>query len=112
MMREDKETVERILFSGKEAGLSFEKLDEKMQSWGRKTFGEKYVKDLWRNELLELTTLKPNEDELHKFAFEMHCAEVYDMLCEDAQRKASRRAILLGPVLDRGMANRQQATTT
>jgi hypothetical protein len=88
MVRADKETVERILFSGKEAGLSFEKLDEKMQSWGRKTFGEKYAKDLWSNELLELTTLKPNEDELHKFAFEMHCAEVYDMLCEDNVRQA------------------------
>jgi hypothetical protein len=88
MVREEKETVEKILFSGKEAGLSFEKLDEKMQSWGRKTFGDKYAKDLWRNELLELTTLKPNEDELHKFAFEMHCAEVYDMLCEDNVRQA------------------------
>jgi hypothetical protein len=68
--------------------VSFEKLDDKMQSWGRKTFGDKYAKDLWRNELLEISTLKPNEDELHKFAFEMHCTEVYDMLCEDNVRKA------------------------
>jgi hypothetical protein len=43
MVREDKDTV---LFSGKDSGLSFEKLDEKMQSWGRKTFGDKYAKDL------------------------------------------------------------------
>ena len=88
MVRDEKETVEKVLFSGKEAGMSFEKLDEKMQSWGRKTFGDKYAKDLWRNELLELSTLKPKEDELHKFAFEMHCAEVYDMLCEENVRHA------------------------
>ncbi len=37
---------------------------------------------------MEISTLKPNEDELHKFAFEMHCAEVYDMLCEDNVRQA------------------------
>jgi hypothetical protein len=86
MVREDRKAVEKVLFSGKEAGLSFEKLDEKMQSWGRKTFGDKYAKDLWRNELLELSTLEINEDELHKFAFEMHCAEVYDILCEDNVR--------------------------
>jgi hypothetical protein len=84
----DKDTVEKVLFSGKDSGLSFEKLDEKMQSWGRKTFGDKYAKDLWRNELLDIATLKPGEDEMHKFAFEVHCAEVYDMLCEDNVRQA------------------------
>jgi hypothetical protein len=88
MVRNDKEMVEKVLFSGKEGGLSFEKLDDKMQSWGRKTFGDKYAKDLWRNELLEISTLKPNKDELHKVAFEMHCTEVYDMLCEDNVRQA------------------------
>jgi hypothetical protein len=75
-MREEREVVEKVLFSGKEADLSFEKLDEKMQSWGRKTFGDKHAKDLWRNELLELSVYPQNkEDELHKFGFEMHCAE-------------------------------------
>ena len=88
MVRDERDVVEKVLFSGKEAGLSFEKLDEKMQSWGRKTFGDKYAKDLWRNELLELSTLNIKDDELHKFAFEMHCAEVYDMLCEDNVRHA------------------------
>ncbi len=47
MVRNDDETtVEKDLFSGKEKGLSFEKLDEKMQSWGRKKFGDKYARDL------------------------------------------------------------------
>ncbi len=89
MVRNDDETtVEKDLFSGKEKGLSFEKLDEKMQSWGRKKFGDKYARDLWRNELLDLKTLKPSEDKLHQFAFDMHCAEVYDMLCEENARHA------------------------
>ncbi len=74
MWRRCGEGVEKVLFSGKEAGLSFEKLNEKMQSWGRKTFGNKYFKDLWCDELLELSTLKIKVDKLHKFAFEMHSA--------------------------------------
>jgi hypothetical protein len=88
MVRDENETVEKVLFSGKDAGLSFEKLDDKMQSWGRKKFGDKYARELWRNELLDISTLMPDEDERHKFAFEMHCAEVYDMLCEDNVRHA------------------------
>jgi hypothetical protein len=30
MVRDEKETAEKVLFTGREAGLSFEKLDEKM----------------------------------------------------------------------------------
>ena len=88
--REDVETVqEKDLYSGKEGdGLSFEKLDEKMQSWGRKKFGDRYARDLWRNELLELKSLKLGEDELYDFAFNIHCSEVYDMLSEENSRQA------------------------
>jgi hypothetical protein len=64
MVRDEKETVqEKVLYSRKEGeGLSFEKLDEKMQSWGRKKFGDRYARDLWRDELLELKSLKLGED--------------------------------------------------
>ena len=60
MVREEKETVpETEKYSGKEGvGLSFEKLDEKMQSWGRKKFGDRYARDLWRDELMDLKSLK------------------------------------------------------
>jgi hypothetical protein len=75
MVRDEREVVEKVLFSGKETGLSFEKLDEKMLSWRRKTFGDKYAEDQWHNGLSELFTFKIKEDELHKFAFEMRCAE-------------------------------------
>ncbi len=44
-------------------------LDEKMQSWGRKKFGDRYAHDLWRNELLERKSLKLGTDELYDFAF-------------------------------------------
>ena len=73
--RDEEETVpEKDLYSGKEGNvLSFEKLDEKMQSWGRKKFGDRYASDLWRNELLELKSLKLGEDELYDFAFDIHC---------------------------------------
>ena len=88
--RDEEETVpEKDLYSGKEGnGLSFEKLDEKMQSWGRKKFGDRYARDLWRNELLELKALKLGEDELYDFAFDIHCSEVYDMLSEENSRQA------------------------
>ena len=90
MVRDEKETVpERVLYSGKEGvGLSFEKLDEKMQSWGRKKFGDRYARDLWRDELMDLKSLKLGTDELYDFAFNIHCSEVYDMLSEDNSRQA------------------------
>ena len=48
MVKDEKDTVpETVLYSGKEGeGISFEKLDEKMQSWGRKKFGDRYARDL------------------------------------------------------------------
>jgi len=90
MVREEDETVlEKVLYSGKEGqGLSFEKLDEKMQSWGRKKFGDRYARDLWRDELMDLKTLKLGTDELYDFAFNIHCSEVYDMLSEENSRQA------------------------
>ena len=112
--RDEEETVpEKDLYSGKEGnGLSFEKLDEKMQSWGRKKFGDRYARDLWRNELLELKALKLGEDELYDFAFNIHCSEVYDMLSEENSRQADGLFyILLGPFLDRGLAKRVPTTT-
>jgi hypothetical protein len=90
MVRDEMETVpEKELYSGKEGeGLSFEKLDEKMQSWGRRKFGDRYARDLWRDELLELKALKLGDDELYDFAFNIHCSEVYDMLSEENCRQA------------------------
>ena len=31
------------MFSGKSDGITFEKLDEKVLSWGRSKFGDKYA---------------------------------------------------------------------
>jgi hypothetical protein len=39
---EAKSTDMKQLFSGKATGLTFDKFDEKVLSWGRKKFGEKY----------------------------------------------------------------------
>ena len=36
----------KTLFSGKATGISFDKFDEKVLSWGRKKFGEKYARAL------------------------------------------------------------------
>ena len=52
MVKEDELTEAK--YSGKDSGMSFEKLDEKMQSWGRKKFGDRYARDLRQNELFDL----------------------------------------------------------
>ena len=89
MVRYEKDSVQEELYTGKEGqGLSFEKLDEKMQSWGRQKFGDRYARDLWRDELMDLKSLKLGTDELYDFAFNIHCSEVYDMLSEDNSRQA------------------------
>ncbi len=66
---EAKSTNVKSLFSGKSSGLSFDEFDEKVLSWGRKKFGEKYAKALWRNSLVNISDLNL-EDELDKFTFE------------------------------------------
>jgi hypothetical protein len=60
----DKESSSKLtkseLFSGKSDGISFEKLDELVLSWGRKKFGDKYATLLWKNELYDLKQSGPN----------------------------------------------------
>jgi hypothetical protein len=46
-MSTKEEKVEK--FSGGTDGISFEKLDEMMLSWGRAKFGVAYATKLWRN---------------------------------------------------------------
>ena len=46
--------------------MTFEQFDECVISWGRAKFGEKYIKGLWRNELLDLNELDL-DDELDMF---------------------------------------------
>ena len=65
---EEKSTDIKSLFTGKASGLSFDKFDEKVLSWGRKKFGEKYAKALWRNTLVNISDLNL-DDELDKFTF-------------------------------------------
>jgi hypothetical protein len=69
----------KSLFTGKASGMTFENFDEKVLSWGRKKFGEKYAKGLWRNTLLKLNTLNLEED-LDKYNFDEHCQMMYDVI--------------------------------
>ena len=81
------EMVEKEKFSGGTDGISFEKLDELILSWGRAVFGDAYATKLWRNELLDLQNVDLNDD-LQNFVYEMHCSEVYDVMCYDSARYA------------------------
>jgi hypothetical protein len=78
---ETKSTYAKSLFSGKASGMTFDKFDEKVLSWSRKTFGEKYVRGLWRNTLLNIS-YQDLADEHDKFKFEEHCKllVIYDVI--------------------------------
>ena len=75
------------MFSGKSDGMTFEKFDEMVLSWGRLKYGDKYSSLLWKNELVDLNKLDLN-DELDNFEFEMHCTMVYDVLCYESAKYA------------------------
>jgi hypothetical protein len=72
-------------FSGKPSGMSFDKFDEKVISWGRMKYCERYAKALWRNELLDLSALNLS-DKLDQYKFDEHCSLVNDVIsCESPQ---------------------------
>jgi hypothetical protein len=79
------------LFSGKPEGLTWEKFDDKVISWGRKKFGNAYSIALWKDEMLDLKNLNL-EDDLEKAAFDDHCDTVYDMLIHETPKYASDMA--------------------
>ena len=75
-------------FSGKANGITWEKFDEQVVSWGRLKFGEKYAKALWRDELLPLRDLDLEED-LDKYNFEEHCALINDVIAHESPKYAN-----------------------
>jgi hypothetical protein len=88
MGKEDAKPADaKSLFSGKASGMSFDKFDEKVLSWGRKKFGEKYAKALWRNTLVNISDLNL-DDELDKFTFEEHCQTIYDVIFHESPKYA------------------------
>ena len=90
-------------FSGKKDGITFEKLDEKVLSWGRRKFGDKYATLLWKNELYDLNKYDLT-DELDLFDFEMHCTLVYDVMCYDSAKYVRHAKVLDHPIPDASKA--------
>ena len=88
MSEKSKQVVsEADKFSGKQNGTTWEKFDEKVVSWGRLKFGEKYARALWRDELLSLKDLNLAED-LDKYNFDEHCALVNDVIAHESPKYA------------------------
>ena len=81
-------TVEVIKFTGKDDGLTFDKFDEKVISWGRLKYGERYATALWRNELVDLNSLDL-KDELDQYTFDEHCSMVNDVISCESPKYAS-----------------------
>ena len=83
-----KTTSAELKFTGKDNGMTFERFDDMVISWGRLKYGEKYAKALWRNELVDLNTLDL-KDELDKYTFEEHCSFVNDVISCESPKYAS-----------------------
>ncbi len=74
-------------FSGKTKDQTFEAFDEKVLTWCRKQFGDKYARALWYNTLLLIDDLD-FDDEEDNFTFEMHCSTVYEVLALKSPKEA------------------------
>ena len=68
MVKESSSKLEKSeMFSGKKDGITFEKFDELMLSWGRKKFGDKYATLLWKDELYDLNKIDRSDRRSRKF---------------------------------------------
>ena len=56
-----KETIET--FSGKSKDQTFEAFDEKVLTWCRRKFGDKYARALWYNTLLLIDNMDLDDEE-------------------------------------------------
>jgi hypothetical protein len=74
-------------YSGRTNGIPWDKFDEKVVSWGRLKYGERFSKALWRNELMSLQDLDLT-DELDLYKFEEHCALVNDVISNESPKYA------------------------
>jgi hypothetical protein len=71
-------TTNAALYSGKTDGLTFEKVDDMVISWGRKKYGDKYANALWKNELLLIANLDLTDDS-EAYGFETYCESMFDI---------------------------------
>jgi hypothetical protein len=62
--------------------------NEKVISWGRLKYGERYAKALWRNKLVDLNDLDLT-DELDQYKFDEHCSMVNDVIACDSPKYAA-----------------------
>ena len=74
-------------YSGRTNGIPWDKFDEKVVSWGRLKYGERFSKALWRNELMSLQDLDLNDD-LDLYKFEEHCALVNNVISNESPKYA------------------------
>ena len=75
-------------YSGKTDGLTFEKFDDKVISWCREKYGDKYAHALWKDELMKLGTLDLTDD-LDAYGFETYCEWMFDILSLESPRYAA-----------------------
>jgi hypothetical protein len=78
-------TTTSSMYSGKKEGLTFEKFDDVVISWGLEKYGDKYANALWKNELLSLGSLNLNDD-LDRYGFETYCEWMFDILSLDSPK--------------------------
>ena len=68
-------------WGGKGKGISWEEADRKIFSWARRKFGDKYGRQIWRNDLLDLKALDISDTaSVSYYQFVEHCEQVYEVI--------------------------------
>ena len=92
MVKNDTEEVVKQaekFWGSKSKGITWEEVDRKIFSWCRKKFGDKYGRNLWRNDLLDLKTLDVSDtSSVSYYQFEEHCELVYEVIGQVDHRYA------------------------
>ena len=73
--------------TGKANGWTWSQFEDAIVSWGRAKYGDKYIKGLWRNELMDIRDLDLQLPE-QQYDFERLCEMVFDVLSRENSKYA------------------------
>ena len=73
--------------TGKANGWTWSQFEDAIISWGRAKYGDKYIKGLWRNELMDIRDLDLQLPD-QQYDFERLCEMVFDVLSRENSKYA------------------------
>ena len=73
--------------NGKTNGWTWTQFEDAVVSWGRSKYGDKYIKGLWRDELMQIKDLDLTDPQ-QEYDFERLCELVFDVINRDNPKYA------------------------